>query len=704
MKHRTNFSSLVLVMAALAAAGCGASSGDSSRIDGTGGEDSTGKTTGSPTGGGGTGGGGTAGAGGGQGGAGGATGSGGANTGTGGAATTTTNTNTNTTGSGGGQANILTVSPASATLTVVNDVIVTQGFTATFNGQDVTSMVSWSFDRPDVGEIYPSGIFEPTGKVGGAGSLTAKLNQSEGSAQVQVVIKKALNPAGLSDEEMNAFDTPTGGPDDLKVVYPYAETVFPLGVLAPEVQWNNSAGAADTYRIQFKEKFYEYTEYFKTSPPARHLLAETEWTSIENSGTGPQSDPLVMSLSRMQNGVAFEPNERTLHVAQGRLRGSVYYWELPSGAGNGRILRIKADSPQTDEFFTPGGCWGCHTVSRDGKKLAAEFNEGNGPLYTVNLDANPAAYGDINPGKPSGNYVFSAFNHDGTKLLASESNSKTLRIIDAVGGQTLVNNAFQGNSSAACGEPAWSPDGAKIAGVCGMTGGGWTFDSSTGDLTVADVAPDGVTVTNPKTIVPMAGGVGRPAYPSFSPGSEWIAFGRPTQGSRSTANGKLWLVGPDGGDLKELATASSDNKSFNPVFAPLRAGGYFWLVFITRRDYGNRLVNANRQQLWVTAVNDPPTAADPSNPPFYMRGQDMSQLSENAYYALDPCKGDGEGCATGVDCCNGQCVKEQGSSEYVCGTPSGGCSEVGNACTVAADCCDPTLLCTDGFCQAKPHE
>jgi hypothetical protein len=702
MSHRTTFPSLVLVALAAAANGCGG--GSSEQTQGTGGdEDPSGwtttatNTTGAGGEGAGTGTGGAATGGSGQGGIGGATGSGGATTGSGGATTT------NSTGTGGSQAKILVVSPASATLTVVNDVIVVQGFTATLDGQDVTGMVSWGFDRPDIGITYPSGVFEPTGKVGGAGTLTAKLNQSEATAQVQVTIQKTLNSAGLSDAEIAAFDAPTGGPSNLNVVYPYAETVFPLGVLAPEVQWNN-ASASDVYRIHFKEKFYEHTEYFKVNPPARHLLAETDWTSIENSGTGPQSDPLTMSLSRMAGGVAFEPDTRTLHIAQGRLRGSVYYWELPNGAGNGRILRIKADSPQTDEFFTPGGCWGCHTVSRDGKKLAAEFNDGNGPLYTVNLDANPAVYGDINPGKPSGNFVFSAFNNDGTKLLASENNSRQLRIVDAVGGQTLVGNAFQGHSSPACGEPAWSPDGAKIAGVCGMSGGGWTFDSSAGDLTVADVAPDGVTVTNPKTIVPKAGGVGRPAYPSFSPGSEWIAFGRPTQGSRSTANGKLWLVGPDGNDLKELAIASSDNKSFNPVFAPLRAGGYFWLVFITRRDYGNRLVNANRQQLWVTAVNDPPTAADPSNPPFYMRGQDMSQLSENAYYALDPCKADGEGCLSGVDCCNGQCVKDQGSNDYVCGPPSGGCSEAGNACTTSADCCDSTLLCTDGFCQAKPHE
>jgi hypothetical protein len=197
MSHRTTFPSLVLVALAAAANGCGG--GSSEQTQGTGGdEDPSGwtttatNTTGAGGEGAGTGTGGAATGGSGQGGIGGATGSGGATTGSGGATTT------NSTGTGGSQAKILVVSPASATLTVVNDVIVVQGFTATLDGQDVTGMVSWGFDRPDIGITYPSGVFEPTGKVGGAGTLTAKLNQSEATAQVQVTIQKTLNSAGLS--------------------------------------------------------------------------------------------------------------------------------------------------------------------------------------------------------------------------------------------------------------------------------------------------------------------------------------------------------------------------------------------------------------------------------------------------------------------------------------------------------------------------
>jgi hypothetical protein len=599
---------------------------------------------------------------------------------------------------------VVVISPQNPTLTVDNGVIPTQAFTATINGADVTSSVTWIFERPEVGGLTTN-VFTPTGAVAGIGKLTARVNMDEGTTNVTVFIKKKVNTAGVTPQDEMAFDNPTGGADpSMSVLYPYNETVFPLGVLAPEIQWNGGQ-AADVYRLRISEKYYEYTGYFTAPPPSRHLIDEEDWKNIEESGTGAQSDPVSMQLTRRSGGTVFTPVVNTWHVAPGRLKGSVYYWELPLGAGNGRILRIRPDSPAVDQFFSPGVCWGCHTVSRDGTKMAAEFNDGNGPLYTVDLVADPSVYSTINPSAPAGNFVFSAFNNTGDKLLASENNSRILRIIDANNGVTLNPNAM-GNG---CGEPAWSPDGTKIAGICNMSGGGfWTFDVTGGNLTVADVAADGVTVSNIQNIVPQAGGVGRPAYPSFSPGSEWITYGRPTTGSRSTGNGKLWIVAPDGSGAQELSTASSDNKSFNGVFAPLRAGGYFWVVFITRRDYGNTLVNTNRQQLWITAIKDPPTAGDPSHPPFYMRGQENNQLSENAYYALDPCKNIGEDCDSGVDCCNGQCVEDpNNSANHICGEPPppGTCSADGNSCETTADCCNkPVSTCIDGFCQEPVPE
>ena len=104
---------------------------------------------------------------------------------------------------------------------------------------------------------------------------------------------------------------------------------------------------------------------------------------------------------------------------------------------------------------------------------------------------------------------------------------KKVSIHDAVSGAALATDVFGEN----CGEPAWSPDGTKILAICGVDPNGVVTESKIGDLRGADVAADGMTVSNIHTVVAQAAGQGRPAYPSFSPDSQWIAFGRPTAGS-----------------------------------------------------------------------------------------------------------------------------------------------------------------------------
>lgn len=610
-------------------------------------------------------------------------------------------------GEGGGTAGVLVVTPAMATLDVVDGALQTQQFTAELNGQDVSSMVTWVFDKPAMGGLSTAGLFSATGTQGGVGQVTALLNDLSGSALVTINVTINQNSAGLTPAEQAAFDTPSGPDPSLAIVYPLDQAVMPLRVLSPEFQWNGGAGG-DVYRFRLTSQHITYTDYVTAPLPSSHTLGQTQWEDIQFSGLGPITDPLVFELTRKNGATVYEPKTLQVRIAQDFVYGSVYYWQLPDAGcttgSNGQILRISPSSTMTEEFFQPGVCWGCHTVSRDGTTLAAEFNDGNGPLYTLDLSQNPVNYGTINPSSPAGNYIFSAFNESGTKLLASDNTAfspgaATLKIIDVATGATVNANAM-GNG---CGEPAWSPDGQKVAAICNLSGGGWTFDASGGNLSVADVnaAQDGV--MNQAVIVPQAGGVGRPAYPSFSPDSQHIAFGRPTVGSRSTGNGKLWLVGTDGSSPKELNIASSDNRSFNPVFAPKSSGGYKWVVFISRRDYGNKMVNMNRQQLWVTAISDPPTEADPSHPPFYLRGQNMNCKSENAYYALDPCKEDGEGCDHGVECCNKSCVYDANLGMNVCGTlDPGECIPTGSGvCTADVDCCDVTtgVTCKNGFCE-----
>ena len=96
---------------------------------------------------------------------------------------------------------------------------------------------------------------------------------------------------------------------------------------------------------------------------------------------------------------------------------------------------------------------------------------------------------------------------------------------------------------------------------------------------------------------------------------------------------------------------------------------------------------------------------DPSHPPFWLPGQDMTTANMFGYWTLAPCKptpGDGGApatCATGFECCSGFCRNE--GQGLVCVNNPGGCSQIGEMCTMNSDCCGsgPSLGCVAGVCQ-----
>jgi len=156
-----------------------------------------------------------------------------------------------------------------------------------------------------------------------------------------------------------------------------------------------------------------------------------------------------------------------------------------------------------------------------------------------------------------------------------------------------------------------------------------------------------------------------------------------------------------------IVDAPNLNLNYQPRANPIAVGGYYWIVFVSPRDYGNKLLSSgnptyqNRKQLWVAAVDiNPQPGTDPSHPPFYLRGQDIGTVNMEGYWALEPCQQEGDDCDAGYECCTGFCQPD-GNGDFKC-SPPGSCAEVGEACETAADCCDfPNVECIGGFCALQ---
>ncbi|HEY2733113.1 MAG TPA: hypothetical protein VGI70_03970, partial [Polyangiales bacterium] len=168
------------------------------------------------------------------------------------------------------------------------------------------------------------------------------------------------------------------------------------------------------------------------------------------------------------------------------------------------------------------------------------------------------------------------------------------------------------------------------------------------------------------------------------------------------ANGALYL--PSG----PLNHDDDATLNYEPTVAPIVAGGYAWVVFTSRRLYGNvatrdpfesdprnfDLTNGNSggpttKKLWVSAIDVPAKpGTDPSHPAFYLPAQELFAGNSRGFWVLDACRADGKSCDSGDQCCGGYCrsIDEFGLATCM-STPPGSCAKEYDSCNVSADCC-----------------
>lgn len=607
---------------------------------------------------------------------------------------------------GGGTVGNLTIVPPTATIDVVDGVANAVDFNAEVGGSPVDPE-SWVVNLSSVADTNAAGLVTASGNLGGLVTLKATYGGQTATATVTVNLHKTINLGGLTQSEIDLLKTPTGGQDASVVwAYPYDKTVFPKGLSSPELMWNGSA-PGDKYLVHLAGPFTDFDVFTTAEPPSRHPIDATLWTQLTESGTGGTVD---VKVNRLPAGApaATTVIDHDWTVANGPLRGTVYYW-----ANNlGRVMRIKPGAAAPDDFLAAAGvsdnCSTCHAVSANGSTLVIG---GDTSTSTFDLLSNTPVFSTTSVGKPVRNWAMPAVSPDGSTLI--ENNAQlpgppggSDGMWDSHTGQKLTGLGLDG---VMLDMPAFAPNGSRIAYVDHASHqlGSYAWDP------VTKIASNPVLLADPGAD-PSLNAI---AFPSVSPDAEWIVYHRgtyPQSLDTRNGNGYLYLASSTqpgvevrlanlNGDTYPFAAGDRDRPyNYEPTFAPLEAGGYAWVVFTSRRTYGNRLTGGKDavKQLWVAAIDrDPTNGVDPSHPAFLLPGQDLSTLNMRGFWALDPCKPDGAMCSTGSECCNQNCV------DGVCEDPDpNGCSQTGNACMVSADCCDAAAECVNGFCSEPPPQ
>lgn len=528
------------------------------------------------------------------------------------------------------------------------------------------------------------------------------------------------NPGGVSTGTQGQLQAGGSGDATFAWEYPYDKTVFPRGLISPTMQFAGIAPSAIYVHITCAS--LDYQGYFAPPVgPIRLALPAKTWTAITNAASGP-TDPLVVQVTKIAGGTVAGPITESWPIAQGSLRGTIYYETygspLAGGPDSVGIMEIQPGAP-TPTVLKKGCGNVCHTASADGSTLVASTSLLSSASYDLQTNVSTIAtqpnerftYGGI---YPDGTFEMSA-THYRTWLNTPSRlyDTKTGTNIPALGWDGVVTNG---------GTTAFSPDGKQLAFVhedkdqghsianMGFAVGNHTFSN------LVDIA------TDPSNLL---------GWPAFTPDSQWVVFQEEPAGASAPfetdegAHGDLYFVdlatktvarldALDGytgaGTQSTYLPASDPDLSFAPTMLPEAVGGYFWVVFTSHRSYGNTFASMapgaagsdDLGQLWVAAFDISPTAGkDASHPAFYLDGQEGTADNLRGFWVLPPCEQNGGACTTGDQCCNGFCRPAEDGGPLECVPPPGGCSNEYELCQTAANCCDSSDQCINGRC-AQP--
>ncbi|MCE9577310.1 MAG: hypothetical protein K8W52_29445 [Deltaproteobacteria bacterium] len=500
----------------------------------------------------------------------------------------------------------LVVEPATITLDVVNGVQPTQDYTANLvapdgTRTDVTDQVSFILDDSAIG-YFDHHTLTATGAGAGQTTVRAGLPGVQGTAQVKVLVHGSrVDPSAPADAPALFGAAATDTAKQVAIAYPPDQVIVPQNLGDFEVHWRDGSGD-NLFEVTLRDDFTDLRIYVAGGATGWGKYLPAEWSSASH-GAGDLT-VIVRGLDTAAPQTAGISAPITVHLTNEAILGGLYYWAA-AGGGEG-IWRHDMSKPgdPPEKFFTTtetpaGRCVACHSLSRDGTKMAVTYDGGNKSATILDVATLTPA---IAPDTMYWN--FATFTPDATKLLTVFNGQLTLR--NAANGDVL---ATVQNTSVAS-HPDFAPQGDKIVYVQRSAGSDWEFTG--GNLVVQSYDPVNVTFGDMPT--PLVTGGGNNFYPSFSPDGQWVLFNRTdnNEDSYNAPTAELWVVKADG-SAPPMKLAAADigpgltnswarwapfQSSFGPNNEPL-----YWITFSSKREFGVRstaALNNLRPQIWMT--------------------------------------------------------------------------------------------------------
>jgi WD40 repeat protein len=358
----------------------------------------------------------------------------------------------------------ITVAPADVTLDLVQGAPpTTQAFTVTFHAasgdQDVTGQSSFALTDPTLGTLNQN-VFATGMAHGGTTTLIASFvppggSSTQGLATIHVRVKGSFNGPDCMGNACGMFPPDTAPPCAQgnvapQIYYPPDGVLLPPNMSTIAVHWTPFPGGPpavpiQTFELAFKNANTDVriltkcaSQLMDTAQPTAQatggcelVLDQAMWDFIAQSNRG--GDAVKVSIRATTDGMCATPSTNSVNVAfaEQDVNGGVYYWKstVSSNGTGGQIWAKAFGNAVPEENITGGlgsGCYGCHSLSRDGKYMTANQDDDDSDdeySDTTSLLIDVKAKSMIGSGNdPPG---FQAFSADDSLYLGSNGNAQT---------------------------------------------------------------------------------------------------------------------------------------------------------------------------------------------------------------------------------------------------------------------------------------